>query len=158
MPCPVGRVRIMLTFSADHTLHGKLELCSVQFSYSVISDSLRPHEPQHARPPCPSPAPRVHTNPCPLSRWCHPTILSSVVPFSSCPHLSQHQGLFQWVSSLHQVAKVLEFQLCTLIEIFSKLLIKHKSWAEARFFQFFKKTILTACVAIIQSLAFKKTC
>ena len=56
---------------------------SAQFSHSVITDSLGPHEPQHARPPCPSPTPRVHQNPCPLSRWCHPTILSSVIPFSS---------------------------------------------------------------------------
>ena len=58
---------------------------SVQFSCSVMSDSLQLHEPQHARPLCPSPTPGVHPNPCPLSRWCHPTILSSVVPFSSCP-------------------------------------------------------------------------
>ena len=50
-----------------------------------MSDSLRPHKPQHARPPCPSPAPGVYSNSCPLSRWCHPTISSSVVPFSSCP-------------------------------------------------------------------------
>jgi len=58
---------------------------SVQFSCSVVSDSLRLHESQHARPPCPSPTPRVHSNPCPSSRWCHPAISSSVVPFSSCP-------------------------------------------------------------------------
>ena len=58
---------------------------SVQFSQSVLSDSLQPHESQHARPPCPSPTPGVHTNPCPLSRWCHPVISSPVVPFSSCP-------------------------------------------------------------------------
>ena len=56
-----------------------------QFSRSVVSDSLWPHESQHARPPCPSPTPGVHTNSCTLSRWCHPTISSSVVPFSSCP-------------------------------------------------------------------------
>ena len=56
-----------------------------QFSHSVVSDSLRPHESWHARPPCPSPTPRVHPNLCPLSRWCHTTISSSVVPFSSCP-------------------------------------------------------------------------
>ena len=55
---------------------------SVQFSHSVVSSSLQPHELQHARPPCPSPTPRVHPNPCPSSRWCHPTISSSVVPFS----------------------------------------------------------------------------
>ena len=56
-----------------------------QFSRSVVSDSLRPHEMQHARPPCPSPTSRVHSNSCPSSQWCHPAISSSVVPFSSCP-------------------------------------------------------------------------
>ena len=58
---------------------------SVQFSRSVMSDFLRSHESQHARPPCPSPTPGVHSNPCPSSRWCHPAISFSVVPFSSCP-------------------------------------------------------------------------
>ena len=58
---------------------------SVQFSRSVVSDSLRPHELQHARPPCPSPTPRVHSNSGPSSCWCHPAISSSVIPFSSCP-------------------------------------------------------------------------
>ena len=80
--------------------------CSVQFSCSVVSDSLRPHGLQHARPPCPSPTPRVHSNWCPLSQWCHPTISSSVIPFSSHLQSFQHQGLFKWVSSSHQVAKV----------------------------------------------------
>ena len=111
---------------------------SVQFSRSVMFDSLRPHESQHTRPPCPLPTPRIYSNSCPLSRWCHPAISSSVVPFSSCPpeftqthvhwvddaiqpsHLlsspsppalnpSQHQGLFQWVNASHEVAEVLEF-------------------------------------------------
>ena len=58
---------------------------SVQFSRSVVSDSLRPHESQHARPPCPSPSPGVHPDSRPLSQWCHPAISSSVIPFSSCP-------------------------------------------------------------------------
>jgi len=58
---------------------------SVQFSCSVMSDSLRPHESQHARPPCPSPTPGVHSGSHPLSQWCHPAISTSVVPFSSCP-------------------------------------------------------------------------
>ena len=66
-------------------LHEFLVVSSVQFSHSVMSDSLRPHESQHTRPPCPSPTPRVHSNSRPLSRWCHPAISSSVVPFSSCP-------------------------------------------------------------------------
>ena len=58
---------------------------SVQFSHSVVSDSLRLHESQHTKPPCPSPTPRVYPNSCPSSRWCHPSISSYVVPFSSCP-------------------------------------------------------------------------
>ena len=58
---------------------------SVQISHSVVSDSLWPHASQHARPPCPSPTPRVHSNSCLSSQWCHPAISSSVVPFSSCP-------------------------------------------------------------------------
>ena len=61
----------------------------------VMSNSLRPHEPQHTRPPCPSPTPRVHPNSCPLSRWCHLTISSSVIPFSSCPQSFWASGSFQ---------------------------------------------------------------
>ena len=61
-----------------------LSISSVQFRSSVMSDSLRPHESQHARPPCPLPTPRVHPDSRPSSRWCHPAISSSVVPFSSC--------------------------------------------------------------------------
>ena len=72
-----------------------LPTLSVQFSRSVVSDSLRPHELQYARPPCPSPSPRVHPNPCPSSRWCHPTISSSVIPFSSCPQCLPASGSFQ---------------------------------------------------------------
>ena len=80
-----------------------------QFSHSVVSDSLQLHGLQHARTPCPSPTPGVYSNSRPLSCWCHPTISSSVVPVSS-----QHQGLFKWVSSSHQVAKVLEFQCLSI--------------------------------------------
>ena len=69
--------------------------CSVQSSRPVVSDPLRPHELQHARPPCPSPAPRVYPNSCPSSRWCHPTISSSVVPFSSCLQSFPTSGSFQ---------------------------------------------------------------
>ena len=67
---------------------------SAQFSRSVVSDSLRPHELQHARPPCPSPTPGVHSNSCPLSLWCHPAISSSVIPFSSCPQSLPASGSF----------------------------------------------------------------
>ena len=67
---------------------------SVHFSRSVVSDSLQPHEPHYARPSTASPTPRVHSNSCPLSRWCHPTILSSVVPFSSYPQSFPASGSF----------------------------------------------------------------
>ena len=66
----------------------------VQFSRSVVSASLRPHESQHARPPCPSPTPRVHPNPCLSSQWCHSTTSSSVVTFSSCPQSFPASGSF----------------------------------------------------------------
>ena len=65
-------------------------IACVQFSCSVMSDSLRLHEPQHTRPPCPSPAPGVHSDSGPSSQWCHPAISSSVVPFSSCPQYSTY--------------------------------------------------------------------
>ena len=67
---------------------------SVQFSCSVVSDSLRPRKLQHARPPCPPPTPRVHSNSCPSSQWCHPAISSSVVPFTSCPQSLPASGSF----------------------------------------------------------------
>ena len=73
-------------------------LDDIQFSRSVVSDSLRPHESQHTRPPCPSPTPGVYSNSCPLSRWCHPAISSSVIPFSSCPQSlpASECQLFAW--------------------------------------------------------------
>ena len=88
-------------WNTDRSLHTKQEhsknklgsISSVQFSHSVVSDSLWPHELQHARPPCPSPTSRAHSNSCPSSRWCHPAISSTVLPFSSCP-----QSLQAWKS------------------------------------------------------------
>ena len=74
---------------------GPDQFSSVQFSRSVMSDSLRPHVSQQARPPRPSPTPRVYSNSCPSSRWCHPAISSSVVPFSSCPQSIPASGSFQ---------------------------------------------------------------
>ena len=89
--------------------------CSVQFSRSVVSDSLQPHESQHARPPCPSTTPGVHSNSCPLSRWCHPAISSSVVPFSFCPQSLPASGsfpmsqLFVWGSQSTGVSALASF-------------------------------------------------
>ena len=84
---------------------------SVLFSCSVVSDSLRPHGLQHPRPNSPSQTPGVYSNSCPWSQWCHPAISSTVVLFSSYLHSFPTSGSFKWVSSLHQVAEVLEFQL-----------------------------------------------
>ena len=84
---------------------------SVQFSHSVMSYSLWPYGLQHSRLPCPSPTPRSCSNSCPLSWWYHPTISSSVIPFSFRLQPFPTSGFFQGVSSLHQVAKVLEFQV-----------------------------------------------
>ena len=82
----------------------KLWLINLSVQFSSVAEScltVRPHESQHARPACPLPSPRVHSNSRPLSRWCHPAISSSVVPFSSCPNPSLHQSLFQWVNSYY---------------------------------------------------------
>ena len=87
------------------------KISSVQFSWSVVSDSLQPHGLQHARLPYPSPTPGAFSNSSPLSRWCNPNISCCITPSPPTFILSQYQGLFHWVSSSHQVAKVLEFQL-----------------------------------------------
>ena len=79
---------MLLQMALFHSFYGW-----VQFSHSVVSDSLRPHELQHTRPPCPSPTPRVYPNPCPLSQWYHPTISSSVIPFP-CPQSFPASGYF----------------------------------------------------------------
>ena len=87
----------------------KLRRSSVHFSHSVMSNSLQPHEPQHARPGCPSPTPRIYPNSCLLSRWCYPTISSSVVPFSSCPQsypVSESFQMSQLVASGGQSIRV----------------------------------------------------
>ena len=76
--------RILIPYSHNKYLQTRVQSVR-EFSRSVVSNSLWPHELQHPRSPCPSPTPRVHTNSCPLSRWCHPAISSSVIPFSSCP-------------------------------------------------------------------------
>ena len=85
--------------SNQHIVHfktmGVCQFSSVQSSGSVMSNSLQPHELQQAKPPCPSPTPRVYPNSCPLSQWCHPTISSSVVPFSSCPQSFPASWSFQ---------------------------------------------------------------
>ena len=92
-----------------------IQIRSDQISRSVVSDSLQPHESQHARPPCPSPTPRVHSDSCPSSQWCHSAISSSVVPFSSCPQslpasksfpMSQ---LFAWVGQSTGVSALASF-------------------------------------------------
>ena len=86
-----------------------LLLAFLSFCHSVLSNSLWPHELQHTRLPCPSLSPRVCSNSCLLSRWCHPPSHPLLSPSPPSFNLSQHQGFFQWVSCSHQVAKVSNF-------------------------------------------------
>ena len=94
-----------------------LRFPSVQFSFSVVSDSSQPHESQHVRLPCPSPTPGVYSNSCPSSRWCHPAISSSVIPFSSCPQSLRASGpfpmsqLFTWGGQSTGVSGLASFLL-----------------------------------------------
>ena len=88
------RVPMTVPVTDENKLLDKTIISSVKFSLSVVSDSLRPHGLQHARPPCPSPTPGAYSNSCPLSRWFHPIISSSVVPFSSCPQSFPESGSF----------------------------------------------------------------
>ena len=89
---PDAMILVFWMLNFKPAFHSPLSLSSVQFSHSVVSDSLRPHESQHARPPCPSPAPEVDSNSRPSSWWFHPANSCSVVPFSPAPNPSQHQG------------------------------------------------------------------
>ena len=98
-------------YSYLHSFIGIISTSSVQFSLLVLSDSLQPHGLQHARPPCPSPTPGVCANSCPLSRWCHPSISSSVIPFSSHPQSFPASESFRMSQFLALGAKVLELQL-----------------------------------------------
>ena len=91
--CDIGV--IWRSLRQDQSICSQVIETSAQFSCSVVSDSLQPHELQHARPSCPSATPRVHPNPCPLSWWCHPTISSSVIPLSSCPQSFPVSGSLQ---------------------------------------------------------------
>ena len=84
---------------------------SFQFIHSVVSDSLQPHGLQHARLPCPSPTPGAYSNSCPSSRWCHPAISSSVIPFSSCLQSFPASGYFQMSQFFASGGQILEFQL-----------------------------------------------
>ena len=88
-----------------------MQISSIQFSHSVMPNCLQPHGLQHARLLCPSPTSGACSDSCLSSRWCHPTILSSVSPFSSCLQSFPASGSFKWVSCSYQVAKLLEFQL-----------------------------------------------
>ena len=98
----LGRIKFIMTRNIN------INISSVHFSHSVVSNNLPPRGLQHARIPCPFPTPRVYSNSCPLSQWCHSNMSSPIVPFS---HLQsfQHQGFFKWVSSSHEVAKYWSF-------------------------------------------------
>ena len=102
-------VVIESTFRIWRILH------SVQFSRSVVSDPLWPCELEHARPPCPTPTPGAHPNLCPLNRWCHPTILSSVIPFSSCPQSFPASGSFQMSQLFASGSQIMHYSFLKLV-------------------------------------------
>ena len=106
-------VTVAMKLKDTYFFEGKPGQTSVQFSSVIQSCPILcdSNGLQHARPPCPSSTPRAHSNSSPLGQWCHPIISSSVIPFSSCLQSFPASGSFQWVSSSHQVAKVLQFQL-----------------------------------------------
>ena len=106
-PLKLLALKLSLKYSWELDMKSCCCYCSVAKSYPT----LRHHGLQHARPPCPSPSPGACSNSCPLSQWCHPPSQSLSSPSPPAFNLSQYQGLFQWVSSSHQVAKVLELQL-----------------------------------------------
>ena len=95
-PCGLGISKQQRVGESSHPGHfsGSVQFSSVQFSCSVVSDSLQPHGLHHNRPPCPSPTPGACSNTCPSSWWCHPTISSSVIPFSSCLRSFPASGSF----------------------------------------------------------------
>ena len=97
LPCFDLSLTGFLAYSSEYIhkgIHFSSRFSSVQFSHSVMSDSLWPHESQYARPPCPSPSPGVYPNSCASSRWCYPAISFSVIPFSSCPQSLPASGCF----------------------------------------------------------------
>ena len=136
---------------------------SVQFSHSAVSSSLRPHEPQHTRLPCPPPTPGVYSNSCPLSWWCHPNISSSVVPFSSCfqsfpasvsfqvSQLFTSGGQSIGVSALASVFPMniqnwFSFLLCSSLLFFSQLFVRPPQTAILLFCILFLGDGLNSCL------------
>jgi len=114
-----------------HSLLFKNIISSVQFSCSVVSDSLQPPESQHSRPPCPSPSPGAHSNSRPSSRWCHPAVSSSVVPFSSCPQsLPASESFpmsqpFAWGGQSAWLCTVAIFHIYEIVHIWHSVIIQY---------------------------------
>ena len=150
-----------------------VEFSSVQFSRSFVSNSLWPHESQHARPPCPSPTPGVHSDSCPLSQWCHPAISSSVVPFSSCSQSLPASGsfpvsqLFAWGGQSIRVSASASFLPVNtqdwsplgwtgLITLQSKALSRVFSNTTVQKHQFFSAQLSSQCNSFIHTWPLEK--
>ena len=136
--------------SAYFIMFNKYNTCLLQFSsvQSVsLSNSLWPHGLQHARTPCPSPTPRAYSNSCPLSRWCHPTISSSVVLISFHLQSTKHRVPFKWVSSTQQVAKFWSFSFSiSPSNEYSRLIFFRTNWLDLLAVQGTLKTLLQTTV------------
>ena len=143
--CPLHLLAVRSRNQAGHFNLCTQVLClqsSVQFSCSVVSDSLRPHGLQHARPPCPSPIPGAYLNSRPLSWWCHPTISSSVVPFSSCVQFFPASGSFQMRQFFASGGQILEFQLQHQSSEYSGLISFRLDWLDLLAVQGILKSLL----------------
>ena len=128
----MGHLNIWMQYTShSHPLYSiKLHSTNIQYSVqssrSVVSDSLRPHESQHTRPPCPSPTPRVYSNSCPSSQWCHPAISSSVIPFSSCPQSLPASGSFPMSQLLAWGGRSMSSIKKSMLNCFNSELMKKK--------------------------------
>ena len=138
---PVNELkRLLLTiYPMNHLLHGKcysmvvnliqfyLSSCSVQFSHRVMSDSSQSYGLQHTRPPCPSPTTWVYSNSCPSSRWCHPTISSSVIPFSS-----SHQSMKRQKDMTVELLILKKEQICAIYRVMDGPRDCHSEWSQRK--------------------------
>ena len=126
-----SHIQVFMWISVFISLGYRPQFSSVQFNRSVMSNSLQPYGLQHAMLPCPSPTPRACSNSCPSSWWCHLTVLFSVIPSPPAFNLSKHQGLFQWVSSSHHVAKYWSFSFSiSPFNEFSGLISYRMDWLD----------------------------
>jgi len=144
-------------FPGLHCTGSRFLCSSVHLSCSVVSDSLAPHELQHTRTPCPSPTPEVYSNSCPLNHWCHPTLSSSVIPFSSCPQSFPESGSFQMSQLLVSGGQIIGVSASTSVLPKNTLISLRMDWLDLLAVQGTLKSLLqhhSSKASIIRHSAF----